>query len=158
MLLVGSNLWGLCTKLRKLLGTGGKCNSESSWGFTAKLKVHRLLCNLPKLRKTLPKPQNLRNNALQWRRSLEAQETKQNHPKTQKMHRLISSRSAAAKAVAAAAAAVSIAATAEFAYADERGPSSSGGFDPEALEKGAKALREINSSRLAKQVFDHLPQ
>lgn len=27
------------------------------------------------------------------------------------------------------------------------------GFDPEALEKGAKALREINSSPYAKQVF-----
>lgn len=30
---------------------------------------------------------------------------------------------------------------------------SSGGFDPEALERGAKALREINSSPHAKQVF-----
>ncbi|CAI0392280.1 unnamed protein product [Linum tenue] len=28
------------------------------------------------------------------------------------------------------------------------------GFDPDALERGAKALREINSSLLAKQVFD----
>ncbi|KAI5588551.1 hypothetical protein BDE02_05G105100 [Populus trichocarpa] len=28
------------------------------------------------------------------------------------------------------------------------------GFDPEALERGAKALREINSSPHAKQVFD----
>ncbi|KAJ9147074.1 hypothetical protein P3X46_029277 [Hevea brasiliensis] len=28
------------------------------------------------------------------------------------------------------------------------------GFDPEALERGAKALREINSSAYAKQVFD----
>ncbi|CAN1225410.1 ATPase family AAA domain-containing protein 3-A [Linum perenne] len=28
------------------------------------------------------------------------------------------------------------------------------GFDPEALERGAKALREINSSPLSKQVFD----
>ncbi|XP_065851619.1 uncharacterized protein [Euphorbia lathyris] len=28
------------------------------------------------------------------------------------------------------------------------------GFDPEALERGAKALREINSSTYAKQVFD----
>ncbi|OMO84398.1 hypothetical protein COLO4_22061 [Corchorus olitorius] len=28
------------------------------------------------------------------------------------------------------------------------------GFDPEALERGAKALREINSSPNAKQVFD----
>lgn len=27
------------------------------------------------------------------------------------------------------------------------------GFDPEALERGAKALREINSSTYAKQVF-----
>ncbi|XP_042407027.1 ATPase family AAA domain-containing protein 3-like [Zingiber officinale] len=32
--------------------------------------------------------------------------------------------------------------------------SSSGGFDPESLERGAKALREINSSSHAKQVFD----
>ncbi|CAD5185955.1 unnamed protein product [Musa acuminata subsp. malaccensis] len=31
---------------------------------------------------------------------------------------------------------------------------SSGGFDPEALERGAKALREINSSPHAKQVFE----
>ncbi|PHT53454.1 hypothetical protein CQW23_07916 [Capsicum baccatum] len=30
----------------------------------------------------------------------------------------------------------------------------SAGFDPEALERGAKALREINSSKSAKQVFD----
>ncbi|KAJ3692500.1 hypothetical protein LUZ60_012850 [Juncus effusus] len=29
-----------------------------------------------------------------------------------------------------------------------------GGFDPESLERGAKALREINSSPLAKQVFE----
>lgn len=28
-----------------------------------------------------------------------------------------------------------------------------GGFDPESLERGAKALREINSSPHAKQVF-----
>lgn len=32
--------------------------------------------------------------------------------------------------------------------------SSSGGFDPESLERGAKALREINSSSHAKQVLD----
>lgn len=32
--------------------------------------------------------------------------------------------------------------------------SSSGGFDPESLERGAKVLREINSSSHAKQVFD----
>ncbi|KAJ0526425.1 putative ATPase family AAA domain-containing protein [Helianthus annuus] len=31
---------------------------------------------------------------------------------------------------------------------------SKGGFDPEALERGAKALREINSSPLSKQVFE----
>ena len=30
---------------------------------------------------------------------------------------------------------------------------SSGGFDPEALERGAKALKEINSSSYAKQVL-----
>lgn len=30
----------------------------------------------------------------------------------------------------------------------------SAGFDPEALERGAKALREINSSKSAKQVFE----
>lgn len=29
----------------------------------------------------------------------------------------------------------------------------SAGFDPEALERGAKALREINSSKSAKQVW-----
>ncbi|KAL0925003.1 hypothetical protein M5K25_003308 [Dendrobium thyrsiflorum] len=32
--------------------------------------------------------------------------------------------------------------------------SSSGGFDPESLERGAKALREINSSPYAPQVFE----
>ncbi|KAG0463878.1 hypothetical protein HPP92_019498 [Vanilla planifolia] len=32
--------------------------------------------------------------------------------------------------------------------------SSSGGFDPESLERGAKALREINSSPYSKQVFE----
>lgn len=32
--------------------------------------------------------------------------------------------------------------------------SSSDGFDPESLERGAKALREINSSTYAKQVFE----
>ncbi|XP_076960685.1 uncharacterized protein LOC143637122 [Bidens hawaiensis] len=31
---------------------------------------------------------------------------------------------------------------------------SKGGFDPEALERGAKALRDINSSPLSKQVFE----
>ncbi|PKA53884.1 ATP-dependent zinc metalloprotease FTSH 4, mitochondrial [Apostasia shenzhenica] len=31
---------------------------------------------------------------------------------------------------------------------------SSGGFDPESLERGARALREINSSPYAKQVFE----
>ncbi|KAM7524148.1 hypothetical protein LguiA_014050 [Lonicera macranthoides] len=34
------------------------------------------------------------------------------------------------------------------------GEVSKGGFDPESLERGAKALREINSSPHAKQVFD----
>ncbi|KAL6007190.1 hypothetical protein ACLOJK_032686 [Asimina triloba] len=36
---------------------------------------------------------------------------------------------------------------------DTLSSSSSGGFDPESLERGAKALREINSSPYAKQVF-----
>ncbi|KAJ6797150.1 ATPase family AAA domain-containing protein 3-A-like [Iris pallida] len=42
------------------------------------------------------------------------------------------------------------------AYADSGNPSSaaSGGFDAESLERGAKALREINSSPHAKQVFE----
>ncbi|XP_020598346.1 ATPase family AAA domain-containing protein 3-like, partial [Phalaenopsis equestris] len=78
---------------------------------------------------------------------------------------------------AAAAAASSFASFASLAYAD--GPfrfpylsspsapatnanassstsssSSSGGFDPESLERGAKALREINSSPYAHQVFE----
>ncbi|CAF1941222.1 BnaCnng06190D [Brassica napus] len=35
---------------------------------------------------------------------------------------------------------------------------SSGGFDPEALERGAKALKEINSSSYAKQVFEGIKQ
>lgn len=30
------------------------------------------------------------------------------------------------------------------------------GFDPEALERGAKALREINSSRYAKEVIFYM--
>ncbi|KAG4987930.1 hypothetical protein JHK85_030913 [Glycine max] len=33
-------------------------------------------------------------------------------------------------------------------------PNKSGGFDPESLERGAKALREINSSPYSKQLFD----
>jgi ATPase family AAA domain-containing protein 3A/B len=43
---------------------------------------------------------------------------------------------------------------------DQSGSStaSSSGFDPEALERGAKALREINNSPLAKQVFDFMPK
>lgn len=80
-------------------------------------------------------------------------------------------RSAALAAAAAGAAAASLAALADRAYADSPfrfshsspppvaenthgGSSSSGGFDPESLERGAKALREINSSRYSKQVFD----
>ncbi|KAH0927978.1 hypothetical protein HID58_020234 [Brassica napus] len=35
---------------------------------------------------------------------------------------------------------------------------SSGGFDPEALERGANALKEINSSSYAKQVFEGIKQ
>nr|VDD47497.1 unnamed protein product [Brassica oleracea] len=35
---------------------------------------------------------------------------------------------------------------------------SSGGFDPEALERGAKALKEINSSSYAKQIFEGIKQ
>ncbi|ONK77896.1 uncharacterized protein A4U43_C02F12020 [Asparagus officinalis] len=75
------------------------------------------------------------------------------------MHCLICSRSAAANVsrfntleLQHLTAAVSIAAPAEFVYANERAPSSSGRFDAEALEKGAKALREISSSPLAKQL------
>lgn len=43
---------------------------------------------------------------------------------------------------------------------DQSGSSkpSSGGFDPESLERGAKALREINQSPHAKQVFVSMPQ
>nr|XP_010940075.1 ATPase family AAA domain-containing protein 3 [Elaeis guineensis] len=76
-----------------------------------------------------------------------------------------------AAAAAAGVAAATLAALADRAYADSPfrfpysspppatenpsgGSSSSGGFDPELLERGAKALREINSSRSAKQVFD----
>ncbi|KAK8939117.1 hypothetical protein KSP39_PZI010845 [Platanthera zijinensis] len=85
--------------------------------------------------------------------------------------------SPAAVIVAATAAAASFAAIAELSYADNtfRFPylsspslpaadssasssssqsSSSSGFDPESLERGAKALREINSSSYAKQVFE----
>ncbi|KAL0720026.1 hypothetical protein Bca4012_069350 [Brassica carinata] len=35
---------------------------------------------------------------------------------------------------------------------------SSGGFDPEALERGAKALKEISNSSYAKQVFESIKQ
>ncbi|CDY49920.1 BnaCnng18300D [Brassica napus] len=35
---------------------------------------------------------------------------------------------------------------------------SSGGFDPEALERGAKALKEINNSSYAKNVFESIKQ
>ncbi|EOA30089.1 hypothetical protein CARUB_v10013196mg [Capsella rubella] len=35
---------------------------------------------------------------------------------------------------------------------------SSGGFDPEALERGAKALKEINNSSYAKKVFESIKQ
>ncbi|KAJ4967246.1 hypothetical protein NE237_019095 [Protea cynaroides] len=38
--------------------------------------------------------------------------------------------------------------------ATEERKTSSSGFDPESLERGAKALREINSSPYAKQVFE----
>ena len=79
-----------------------------------------------------------------------------------------------AAAAAAGVAAATLAALADRAYADSPfrfpysspppatenpsgGSSSSGGFDPELLERGAKALREINSSRSAKQVFALLP-
>ncbi|KAK8970305.1 hypothetical protein KSP40_PGU019048 [Platanthera guangdongensis] len=85
--------------------------------------------------------------------------------------------SPAAVIAAATAAAASFAALAELSYADNtfRFPylsspslhaadnsasssssqsSSSSGFDPESLERGAKALREINSSSYAKQVFE----
>lgn len=43
---------------------------------------------------------------------------------------------------------------------DQSGSStaSSGGFDPESLERGAKALREINKSPHAKQVFVLMPK
>lgn len=50
---------------------------------------------------------------------------------------------------AAAAAAASLAAVAPTALADKKDDSL---FDPEALERGAKALREINKSPFAKQV------
>ncbi|XWS29290.1 hypothetical protein CRYUN_Cryun24cG0015800 [Craigia yunnanensis] len=39
---------------------------------------------------------------------------------------------------------------------EELEESKGAGFDPEALERGAKALREINNSPYAKQVFDHM--
>lgn len=63
------------------------------------------------------------------------------------MHRLIATRFAAASSVAVAMAV----AAGEMAYADS---SSSSGFDPESLERGAKALREINSSPYSKKVFE----
>ncbi|CAN0919352.1 ATPase family AAA domain-containing protein 3-A [Linum grandiflorum] len=91
--------------------------------------------------------------------------------------------SSCAAAAAAVAAAVSVSTSQNKAYADgsfrfnpfssspkqpadqpsnanseakqpEREESKGSGFDPEALERGAKALREINSSPLSKQVFD----
>ncbi|KAJ0962873.1 hypothetical protein J5N97_027995 [Dioscorea zingiberensis] len=73
-----------------------------------------------------------------------------------------------ASSAAAAAAAATVAILVERAHADSffrsssasstpadtSGSSSSRGFDPESLERGAKALREINSSPYSKQVFE----
>jgi hypothetical protein len=53
---------------------------------------------------------------------------------------------------AAAAMAAAAAAAAAPTAACEPASSSAAGFDPEALERGAKALREINKSPNAKQV------
>lgn len=53
----------------------------------------------------------------------------------------------------AAGAAAAVAAGGSVAYCeDPKGV----GFDPEALERGAKALREINKSPYAKKVLPHL--
>ncbi|KAK1324275.1 hypothetical protein QJS10_CPA01g01175 [Acorus calamus] len=56
-------------------------------------------------------------------------------------------------AVGAAAASASYVVGADCAYADALENRHSG-FDPESLERGAKALREINASRFAKHVFE----
>lgn len=56
---------------------------------------------------------------------------------------------------AAAAAAAAVAPAPETPKVRNDNPrTTSAGFDPVALERGAKALREINSSKSAKQVFD----
>jgi len=60
-------------------------------------------------------------------------------------------REAGPTAAAAGAAAMALAAAAASPAACEAGPSSPS-FDPEALERGAAALREINKSPNAKQV------
>lgn len=49
-------------------------------------------------------------------------------------------------------------AAAPAAAPKEESKSSGSGFDPESLERGAKALREINSSRHAKRVFEIMRQ
>ncbi|GLT39142.1 hypothetical protein SLA2020_133490 [Shorea laevis] len=41
---------------------------------------------------------------------------------------------------------------------DDAEPTKGAGFDPEALERGAKALRKINNSPVSKQVFDLMRQ
>ncbi|XP_078428538.1 uncharacterized protein LOC144700856 [Wolffia australiana] len=56
----------------------------------------------------------------------------------------------------AAAAAAAVAAKSTSFFAEFRVHAD--GFDPEALERGAKALREINGSPFAKQVFDVMRQ
>ncbi|XP_072959622.1 uncharacterized protein [Typha angustifolia] len=77
------------------------------------------------------------------------------------MRRLGRSYSAATAGAAAATVAFSIKSLTNRVYADapslsssSSSSSSSGGFDPESLERGAKALREINSSPYSKQVFE----
>ena len=47
--------------------------------------------------------------------------------------------------------------TASVALCAEKGLDSKSYFDPEALERGAKAVREINSSPLAKKVRHRQP-
>jgi ATPase family AAA domain-containing protein 3A/B len=59
---------------------------------------------------------------------------------------------AAAAALAAAPSVATPAACAAGAAGASPSTSSAAGFDPEALERGAKALREINNSPNAKQV------
>ena len=71
------------------------------------------------------------------------------------LRRAVSAYSARAAVLGAGAAAASVPAVAECR--DDKTKTLTSSFDPEALERGAKALREINSSPHAKKVRDGAP-